>query len=151
MAANDNQNQIPPTSGSAQPSKMRNTRSLLMVIVAGLILLAVLSLSYLLFNKPPTTNKAALSGAKVSVTASGFRPATISVKAGTTVDFINNDSQPHQVSADPHPLDNSIPGFDSEQLLQPKDSYSFDFTKPGTYHYHDHLHPYDLKGTVVVK
>jgi plastocyanin len=87
----------------------------------------------------------------VSITNQGFSPSTLLVKPGTAVTWTNSDSQPHEVAADPYPKNNSIPGFDSTQVLQAHDSYSFKFEKSGTYHYHDQLNPLKLLGTVTVK
>jgi plastocyanin len=71
-----------------------------------------------------------------------FDPATLTVAAGTTVRFVNDDSEAHTVTA----RDGS---FNSDGL-DTNDSWSFRFTKPGTYAYFCQLHPY-MKGTVVVK
>jgi plastocyanin len=88
--------------------------------------------------------------AKVDITGSGFSPQTLLVKPGTEVTWTNTDTAPHKVAAGPHPLDNSIAGFDSTQLLQKGDSYSFSFEKSGTYYVHDELNPLKFNATIKV-
>ena len=89
--------------------------------------------------------------AKMDISQSGFTPQTLIVKPGTEVTWTNSDGQPHKVAADPYPADNSIPGFDSTQLLQKGDSYSFSFQKVGTYHVHDESDPLKLNATITVE
>jgi amicyanin len=73
-----------------------------------------------------------------------FSPATIKVKVGDTVTWTNEDSIGHTVTAD----NNTADGPKSE-LLEKGKSYSFKFTKAGTFAYHCSTHPY-MKGTVQV-
>jgi plastocyanin len=93
---------------------------------------------------PPATNNTTPVSAKASVTISGFlfSPATITVKKGTTVTWINNDSVGHTVTAD------SGVG-PASGLLNNGDSYNYTFDATGTYPYHCSVHP-SMKGTVVV-
>jgi plastocyanin len=88
---------------------------------------------------------------QVNITNNGFVPATISVKVGQAVTWLNSDTAPHVVASDPYPTDNALAGFDSGQSLSVNDHYSFVFDKAGTYTYHDDLSPYTLLGTVIVK
>lgn len=83
----------------------------------------------------------------ISYTDSGFSPATITVKAGSTVVFENQTAKPMWVASDPHPIHTGYSKFDQRSS---GDSYSFTFTEPGTYPYHNHLSPQD-RGTVVVE
>jgi plastocyanin len=74
---------------------------------------------------------ASAATATVHIKNFAFDPATLTVAADTTVRFVNDDS------------------FNSDGL-DTNDSWSFRFTKPGTYAYFCQLHPY-MKGTVIVK
>lgn len=65
-----------------------------------------------------------------------FSPANITVKAGTTVTWTNQDSVTHTVTADTASSD----APDSGDLASGK-SYSFTFQKAGTYMYHCAIHP----------
>ncbi|HEV7179695.1 MAG TPA: cupredoxin family copper-binding protein [Candidatus Baltobacteraceae bacterium] len=70
-----------------------------------------------------------------------FIPAQVSISAGDTVLFVNDDDDAHTVTATDNSYDSR--GLDSHQ------SWSHPFTKAGTYHYFCELHPF-MKGTVVV-
>lgn len=79
---------------------------------------------------------------KVTIANYAFSPATITVKAGTTVTWTNQDSVHHSVTADNGKGPKS-------QLFGQGESYSYTFSKPGTYTYHCEPHPY-MQGTVIV-
>jgi plastocyanin len=87
---------------------------------------------------------------EVMITALGFTPATVTVPVGATVVFQNADTKSHWVASNPHPVHTGLPGFDAGKPIVQGDSYTFTFTTPGTFGYHDHLHT-ELHGTVVVK
>ena len=71
-----------------------------------------------------------------------FNPSAITVATGDTVTWTNGDTAPHTVT--------SIGGGPlNSPNLQQGDSWSFTFTKPGTYPFYCAVHP-DMKGTVTV-
>jgi plastocyanin len=71
-----------------------------------------------------------------------FAPQRTTVKAGTTVTWINEDDIPHTVTP-------STKLFKSKPL-DTEDKFSFTFTTPGTYEYFCSLHPH-MTGAVVVE
>jgi plastocyanin len=71
-----------------------------------------------------------------------FVPARLTVKAGTTVTWRNEDDIPHTVTS-------SARLFKSK-ALDTDDSFSFTFTEPGTYEYFCSLHP-RMTATIVVE
>jgi plastocyanin len=71
-----------------------------------------------------------------------FVPATISVAAGQSVLFVQDDQTPHTVTA-------SDKSYDSGNLDQ-RATWAHAFATPGTYTYVCAYHP-NMKGTVVVK
>lgn len=78
----------------------------------------------------------------IAIRDEAFQPATITVKAGTTVSWINKDDDPHTVTSD-------SPSFDSSGLdLDAK--FSHTFRTPGKYAYHCAVHPF-MRGIVIVK
>jgi plastocyanin len=79
----------------------------------------------------------------VSIDNFSFSPATLTVKAGTTVTWTNRDDIPHGIAS-------SNSAFKRSQALDTDDSYSFTFTTPGTYQYFCYLHPH-MVGSVVVE
>jgi plastocyanin len=71
-----------------------------------------------------------------------FVPAVVSVAPGTTVTFVNDDQEPHTVTATNHAFDSE--GLDTNQ------KWPHTFAKAGTYAYFCEMHPY-MHGTVTVK
>ena len=84
---------------------------------------------------PPAANE-------VVIKNFAFVPATITVKAGTTVTWVNEDPAAHNIVADHG-------SFPSSQDLSQGDKYSHTFNTAGTYRYICGLHTY-MTGTVVV-
>ena len=70
-----------------------------------------------------------------------FAPARLTVKAGATVTWRNEDDIPHTVT--------STTQLFKSKALDTEDSFSFTFTEPGTYQYFCSLHP-RMTATVVV-
>ena len=73
-----------------------------------------------------------------------FVPADISVAAGTTVTWTNNDNFTHTVQF----TDGGLP---TEPMhMERGQSVSFTFASAGTFHYQCSLHPQNMKGSVTV-
>jgi plastocyanin len=89
---------------------------------------------------PPAT-AAPVSANAVTILNFAFGPQAVTVKAGTTVHWTNHDTEAHTVT--------SNAGAFGSPVLQPGASYSFAFTKPGTYRYHCTIHPF-MTGMVKV-
>jgi plastocyanin len=73
-----------------------------------------------------------------------FVPAEMTVQRGTTVTWINQDSDAHTITSNPGPERFASPG------LGPGDRFTFTFRKAGTYRYTCSLHPF-MHGTIVVR
>ena len=71
-----------------------------------------------------------------------FVPATLTVRAGTTVTWTNDDEEPHTVTSGKGPL--RSPAMDAGA------AYKYKFTRPGRYAYICTIHPF-MRATVVVK
>jgi plastocyanin len=91
---------------------------------------------------PSWAQNGAPAGA-VSIDNFTFTPASLTVKAGTTVTFTNKDDIPHGIASD----DNA---FKKSKALDTDDSFSYTFTTPGTFKYFCYIHPH-MVGTVVVE
>jgi len=100
-------------------------------------------------QQPPGNNSTSPQQVTVTIRNFAFDPPTITVKSGTTVTWVNEDSTPHLVASDPHPTHTDLPGLVSGTLSQGQ-SYSFTFVKVGAFGYHCHIHP-SMKGTVIVE
>lgn len=101
----------------------------------------------------PTENNTQVNPSEsvvVEYTQQGFAPKTITVKVGTTVTWINKDSDPMWVASNPHPIHTDLPGFDALKQIPTGETYSYTFTKVGNWGYHNHLNLSNT-GTVVVE
>lgn len=77
----------------------------------------------------------------VDIDGFAFIPATLTVKAGTTVTWTNKDEDPHTVVSDG--------GAFRSQALGSGGTYSFAFPAAGTFDYVCSIHPF-MHGSVVV-
>ena len=88
--------------------------------------------------------------ATIVITDQGFSPSNVTIKAGATVTFINQSSNPSWPASDPHPSHTDLPGFDALHGLNQGEQYSYTFQKVGSWGFHDHLAPFD-QGRVIVQ
>jgi plastocyanin len=86
-------------------------------------------------------NAGAQQNRTVSIQDFNFSPASITVKPGTTVTWINQGQANHTVT-------HNGGAFDSG-TLHPGQSYSHKFNKAGSYDYHCEIHS-SMRGTIVV-
>ncbi len=100
------------------------------------------------------TAAAAAKTVTVSYTDNGFSPTTVSVNKGDTVKFVNNSSAEMWVASDEHPTHteydgtatsqhcaggtNSNGSFDECARAAAGASWSYTFTKSGSFDYHNH-------------
>jgi amicyanin len=123
---------------SAPTSGENTMRSVIVAAALGAATAAVLAAVVL----PGHAQSAAPAGA-VSIDNFTFTPPSLSVKAGTTVTWINRDDIPHGIAS-------ANNAFTKSKALDTDDSYSFTFTTPGTYQYFCYVHPH-MTGTIVVQ
>lgn len=74
-----------------------------------------------------------------------FTPSQISVRKGEAVTWTNNDNTSHTVTDDLK----DVGGPDSATIA-PGATYTFTFTKTGSFQYHCEFH-HEMRGTIVVK
>ncbi|MBI2143470.1 cupredoxin domain-containing protein [Candidatus Woesearchaeota archaeon] len=106
---------------------------------------------------PPSAGQVA-SANTIEITASGFSPSPLTIKAGDTVTFVNKDSAQHWPASAVHPTHAVYPEaggcigskFDACKGLAAGETFEFTFNEKGTWKYHDHLNP-SLWGTIVVE
>jgi cytoskeletal protein RodZ len=122
---NSNVQQNPDTPSVLQPemSKKKGSKKPLLIILVVIVVLGVITFALTRNSKPSNPASPAAHNATPTVKQS----AKVSIK---------NDS---------------IPGFNSNMVLNSNESFSFTFEKAGTYRYHDNMHPLDLHGIVIVK
>lgn len=90
----------------------------------------------------PMAAPAAPPAATVHIKNFKFVPAALAVPAGSSVTFVNDDQEPHTVSA-------SDKSFNSEGI-DTNQTWTHTFAKAGSFAYFCEMHPY-MHGTISVK
>src|SRR6202035_724619 len=85
--------------------------------------------------------KMKMAAGAVSIKNFAFLPASLTVAAGTTVTWTNNDKTAHTST--------SNTGLWDSKHIAPGKSFSHTFAAAGTFPYHCAIHP-GMKGTIVV-
>ena len=92
---------------------------------------------------PPATSGAGggTGAAQVTIANLAFSPKTVTVQTGATVTWTNNDTVVHNVQSTNGPgLTAATTSTFASKLLNPGQSFSFTFTKAGTYSYECTIH-----------
>ncbi len=102
---------------------------------------------YFVFNKSKSTTTPATLSTPVTkntvvIKNFSFSPATLTVKVGETVNWVNQDLSGHSATSDSTTFDTGV--FDSGSTK------SVTFDKSGTFTYHCTVHP-NMKGTIIVE
>lgn len=92
-------------------------------------------------QKPGYTEQQQTS-TNIGISDMAFTPATLTIKAGTSVTWTNKDQAIHTVTSDDGKT------FASEKLSN-NQTFSMTFSNPGSYPYHCEIHPF-MKGTITV-
>jgi plastocyanin len=143
--------QTPFVSGGGK-SKATFKKKPALIIAAAIVLLIIVMVSVMALKKDNAAPAGAQvdissSVANVSIDATGYLPKTIKVKKGQEITWTNKHDAVHRLTAD----QTVLPGFDTAELLEPGDSYTYIFDKAGTYHYYDPSDPKAYVGTVTVE
>jgi plastocyanin len=78
----------------------------------------------------------------ITIVNFAFAPASVTVPAGTTITWTNQDTAPHTVTSDTGLWDSGTVNIGG--------SYSHTFSTPGTFPYHCAIHPF-MKAEVIVQ
>jgi plastocyanin len=116
-----------------------------------LVLVTVVALSSCGSNSTPTMPSASsgntngtpitiVSGAQV-LTTTAYNPNPLTITAGTTVTWTNQDSTTHTATSDTGVFNGTV---------GPNQQYSFTFPNKGTFTYHCSLHP-NMVASVIVQ
>jgi plastocyanin len=108
-------------------------------LAMGLIVAAIL-----LATSPSVkaANEASSATAEVKIDNFSFGPQTLTVAVGTIVTWTNRDDIPHTIV--------STDGVFKSKVRDTDETFSYTFTKPGTYNYFCSIHP-KMTGKVVVQ
>jgi plastocyanin len=96
-------------------------------------------------NNSSTSNSQTPAAGSVEIKNMMFTPSQITVQKGAKVTWTNNDNVAHTVTDD---LSNV--GGPASAQIPAGETYSFTFTKTGSFQYHCTIHP-SMRGTIVVK
>lgn len=122
--------------------------SYLFLGLASTILVIVFSLSSCAPNRQSVTSTpqpqeiiANTANPTVKIVDFKYLPENLDIAAGDTVQFVNQDEEPHTVTAKDGSFNSK--GLDNAQV------WKHTFTQPGTFPYLCSIHPY-MKGTITV-
>lgn len=90
------------------------------------------------------------TSATIDYTDGGFVPSSVTVAAGGSVTWTNVSSGPMWVASAPHPAHTDYPGFDELKRVDKGGTYTFTFTKVGTWKFHNHVKASHY-GAIIVK
>lgn len=134
--------------------KLLDDRRLLLPVLLTAIAIAVGSVLIIVLTKDPSSGDSTSASAPSSSTPSAgggdvkinisdfkFKPDTVTVKAGSSITWVNEDTAPHTATAKD--------GFDTGTLKK-GESKAVTVSKPGTFSYVCQFHAF-MTGTVVVK
>ena len=119
--------------------KMKENKKIFIIAAICLTALIILSFAGCSSNMQGSkTTQAAVADAgsnpnQVICKSNKFNPAALTVKAGTTVTWVNEDSYIHTVTSGTSPSDRS--GLFDSGNLNGGDTFSFTFSEAGTYDY----------------
>ncbi|MGO9934485.1 MAG: cupredoxin domain-containing protein [Steroidobacteraceae bacterium] len=114
-----------------------------MVIAPTRLLIAALSIAILVGMGSSIAAAAETADPpKIVVKDFMFTPMSLTVKAGSTVTWVNMDDEPHTVVSNTQLFRSGA--------LDTKETFSFKFPEPGTYHFTCSIHP-RMVGTIVVQ
>jgi len=94
-------------------------------------------------------------GATITIGANdAVSPASVTINAGESVTFVNNGTQPHEMTSDPHPAHTDCPALNAVGLLNPGQSRTSNaLTASRTCGFHDHRNDSNpsLRGSVIIR
>ena len=140
-------NPTTPTTPESQPAGSAKTTTKKSWLVPTTIVLVIVALAvgaWMLFSNMNKTTAAESPTAAVTITDSGFGPATIQVQKGQDVTWTNQSRSTVQIVGD-----QKSTGLKSGPI-NPGDSYSFTFDDGGTFNYHDSSN-LNHKGVVIAE
>lgn len=93
-------------------------------------------------------------GATITITSFGVSPKEIEIPIGARVTFVNNDSRPHDIQSDPHPLHTDCPPINEVGFLNSGESKQTGQLRTAGacgYHDHDQASNQALRGRIVIR
>ena len=119
-----------------------------MIAPVRLALVVAAALLVTVAGAPSTPRPVTAAEITVSMQELAYSPAQLTVAAGDTIVWVNDDGYPHDVVS-------GLPGREDEgqrfqsPMLDEGERFSHTFTEPGTYDYFCSLHPFMLAQVTV--
>jgi plastocyanin len=120
---------------------------ILSLVITSLLVLTACSPAPAVANPTPAEGAPDASTVEVALRNFRFSPADITIKAGTTVVWTNQDSTAHTVTSGTRDAPTDL--FDSGDVGN-GETFSFTFATPGVYPYHCTPHQ-GMDGTITVE
>ncbi len=112
------------------------------LVFASLLMLPLLAVILMLHPTHAKGEESTLQGSEVRVDNFTFNPGTLTIPVNSAVTWMNKDDIPHVIA--------STDGLFKSKALDTDQTYSFTFTKPGTYSYFCSIHP-KMVGKIIVQ
>ncbi|HET8822446.1 MAG TPA: plastocyanin/azurin family copper-binding protein [Thermoleophilaceae bacterium] len=100
-------------------------------------------------EQPADTGGGGGGGAEVSMESIQFNPKDLSVSAGETITFTNNEAVPHDVHKSSGPGEDFASGPSGG--MEEGDTFELTLDQPGEYEYVCDVHAPGMSGTITVK
>ena len=126
-------------------------------IIIGIIILGVIGVIALVpYSKsmPTLVSSSQAPVGKIAVIImkeNKFNPETVQIRKGDQVIFKNDDNRQWWPASNLHPTHGIYPEFDPLKPVDPGNTWTFIFNKPGIWRYHDHLAPRILGAVEVIQ
>lgn len=87
---------------------------------------------------------------RIRMNGGQFRPATLTVKSGTTVTWVNNEASDGPAYSITSGVSGTPNGLFDSGLIQPGSTFQFTFTTPGSYAYYSTTNPTGMTAEIIV-
>ncbi|MDO8571763.1 MAG: hypothetical protein Q7R79_03730 [bacterium] len=137
---------------------MNQKKYFLFIFVGVIVLASVVAVTWYWFTqqkglvekKEVAPRVVKVESVPIMISDDGFVSSNSIIPLGSSVKFINSGKNDHWPASDNHPTHEIYPGFDPGKAIKPGESWTFTFSTPGAWHYHDHLNQ-TLRGIILVQ
>jgi plastocyanin len=96
------------------------------------------------------------AGRTITIAGAGVSPTPLTVTPGTRVMFVNADTQPHNMTSDPHPEHDDCPEINQVGLLTPgqsRETGNLNTVRTCGFHDHDNPPPGGVRwsGSIIIR
>ena len=134
--------------------RVPGTKSPRLWFVAALAIVATAAASCGGDDEPTAPSGSGVSTATLTIAVGGvISPKAVTINRGDRVTFVNNDTEPHTMSSNPHPVHTDCPPLNVGTLGpgQQRDSGTLNTARVCGFHDHDHPDTVGLQGTVTIQ